>query len=71
MENQMSFAELLEAADSLSLEDQESLVEILRRRVVEYRRTAIAKEIRQADEEFEAGRCQPTTPADLMGEIRS
>jgi hypothetical protein len=63
------FAEVLEAADRLSLEDQESLVEILHRRVVERRREELAEEIQQAEEEFQAGGCEPRTAQELIREI--
>lgn len=71
MENLLTFGEILEAADKLSLAEQESLIEILYRRMVERRRAQLAKEIEEARQEFQAGGCQPTTPADLMAEILS
>ena len=43
MEKVASFAEVLEAADELSLDDQESLAEILHRRVIERRRGELAR----------------------------
>jgi hypothetical protein len=46
-------------------------VDIRRRQMIEMRREEILADIRQADAEFEAGRCRPTTPADLMNEIKS
>lgn len=67
----MSFNDILEAADQLSLEEQTSLVEVLNRRINERRRDEIAQEIQQARREFEAGLCSVTTPADLIKEILS
>jgi hypothetical protein len=61
----------LEAADKLSLDEQESLVEILRRRVIEQRRTKLAKDIQDARKEFAAGHCQPATPGEIIAEILS
>ncbi|HEX3532225.1 MAG TPA: hypothetical protein VH988_34625 [Thermoanaerobaculia bacterium] len=63
------FAEVLEAADRLSLEDQESVVEILHRRIVERRREELAREIREAEEEFRAGKSEPRSAQELMKEI--
>lgn len=71
MENGMSFGEVLEAVDSLSLEEQETLADVLHRRIIEHRREALAREIQQAQQEFQAGQCRPVTPAELMKEIVS
>ena len=71
MEKIASFAEVLEAADELPLDDQESLAEILHRRVIERRRGELAREALQARQEFEQGNCRPVTADDLMSEILS
>jgi hypothetical protein len=41
------------------------------RRAVESRRQEIAKDIRDAQQEFRKGRCRATTPAKIMKEILS
>ena len=56
MENVMHFGEILEAADKLSVQDQESLLDILHRRLIERRREEIAGDIREAREALKAGR---------------
>jgi hypothetical protein len=61
----------LEAADKLSLGDQEALLEVLHRRIIERRREEIAKDIEEAQQEFQAGQCRPITPSELMNEIVS
>ncbi len=61
----------METVDSLPLEEQEELIEILRRRVIERRREELAKEIQEARKEFRAGRARPATPDELMSEILS
>ena len=71
MENVMSFNEVLESADKLSLDDQETLMEVLHLRIIEHRRAVLAKEIQDAQQEFKEGKCKPTTPAELMKEILS
>lgn len=71
MEKIASFAEVLEAADELPLDDQENLVEILHRRVIERRRGELAREALQARREYERGGCRPATVNDLMSEILS
>jgi len=71
MENVITFNKVLESVDELSLDEQEALVEILHRRVIEYRRVELAKEIQSAQQEFEEGRCRPATPSELMKKILS
>ena len=71
MQNTTAFVDLLDAADRLSLDEQETLVEILQRRMVEHRREELAKEIQEAEREYQAGRCRPVTPEELMGEVLS
>jgi hypothetical protein len=71
MEKIGSFAEVLEAADELPLDDQENLAEILHRRVIERRRGELAREALEARQEYEQGNCRPVTADDLMSEILS
>ena len=68
-ENGMPFGQILEVADRLSLKKQETLIEVLNRRLIEWRREDLAEEIQIAQQEFLAGHCQPATPAELMKEI--
>jgi hypothetical protein len=71
MGNVLSFDDLLEAADLLGLDDQETLIEILRRRLVDRRRAEIVEEVRAARKELSEQGCRPSTPEHLMGEILS
>jgi uncharacterized membrane protein len=63
------FAEVLEAADHLSTEEQVELVEVLRKRIIEQRRREIAQDIREARQEFAAGQSQPATPDEILRKI--
>jgi hypothetical protein len=65
------FSEALEAAGKLSAPEQEELVDILRRRMIERRREELLNDIRDAEREFQAGGCRPATPSELMKEILS
>lgn len=67
----MTFNKVLESADKLSLDEQETLTEILHRRIIEHRRAELAKEIKDAQQEFKDGKCKPATPSELMKEIQS
>ncbi len=68
---QISFGEIVEAADQLSLDEQESLLDILRRRIIEKRRVELAQDIQTAREEFQKGDYQAVTPGEIMKEILS
>jgi hypothetical protein len=69
MATETTFAEALEAADRLSLADQENLVEVLHHRIVERRREELARDISEAQADFEAGACEPRSTRELMAEI--
>jgi ribosome recycling factor len=71
MIRETNFAEILEAACELTLEEQEDLIGILQNRLRESRRATIVKDVRSATEEFAQGKCQPVTPLELMKEILS
>ena len=66
-----AFGQVLESADKLSLDDQETLVGILHRRLIERRREELAQDIEDADREFLDGSCRPARPAELMKEALS
>lgn len=65
MEQVEKFQDILEAADRLSLEDKEALIDVLQRRLVDQRREEIAREIDAARREFQSGQCQSMTPDEL------
>ena len=62
MTRALPFAEVLEAADHLSLDEQEELIAILHRRWAQAARQRLAAEIQEARQEFAEGRCLPATP---------
>ncbi len=66
----LHFGEVLEAADHLSHDEQEELIGILHRRLIQATRHRLVAEIKESRQEFAEGRCLPTTPAELMREIR-
>ena len=69
MKTGVTFDQIVGLADGLSLPQKESLVEIISKRLMEERRTALRKDIREASREFRAGKCRVVTPAELMQEI--
>lgn len=71
MPDAMAFAHILDEVEKLPVEDQDVLKDIIAKRVVDLRRDQIAREIREARTEYEAGGCQPVSVNDLMKEITS
>ena len=71
MAEALRFGDVLEAAERLSEDEQESLLDILEKRLAERRRDEVAAEVRAASIEHERGRTRPVTPDELMDEILS
>lgn len=71
MKGNALFCEILEAADRLSLEEQETLVDILARRMIEHRRAELSSDVAEAERELQEGGCRPVNPDELIREIRS
>ena len=65
------FSKVLEAADKLTPEEQETLIDILNRRLADRRRSELAKDVQDARQEFQSGGCEPKTPDELIEEILS
>jgi len=71
MEKTISFNQLLEYAECLSLDEKESLIDILRHRVADQRRQEMSTLILSAREEYKSGKLTPETPEDIMKDILS
>ncbi len=69
MANVISFHEILDAVERLPLDDQESLIDLIRRRIAEYRRQEIATQVSSAREEYKSGKLTPESPDDIMQSI--
>jgi hypothetical protein len=66
----VTFSDVVDATDNLSVEEQETLVEILRRRIAERNRADLACDVADARAEFRAGNTQTSSVDDIMGEVR-
>ena len=64
-----TFAEVLDSADELGVEEQESLVEVLQRRLAERRRETLLQAVQSARREFEEDRVRPATPKQIVKRI--
>lgn len=71
MAKEISFDELLEAVDHLSLDDQESFIDVVRHRMAEHRRQEISTLISSARKEYQQGKLSPESAQDIMRAILS
>ena len=66
-----SYANTLEAADRLSLEEQEELAATLQRRIAEKRRAELVAAVKEARAEYTRGACKPASVAAIMQRVRA
>jgi hypothetical protein len=67
----LRFGDVLEAADRLSESEQENLIDVLRKRLVERRRQEIVEDVMESRRELESGKVRVVTPDELMDELLS
>jgi hypothetical protein len=65
----VTFQEVLDIVESLPEYQQEDLVDIIRRRLIEQRRDRLANSIREAREEYARGEVKKGTIDDLMKDL--
>jgi len=63
------FQTLIETVESLPLDEQDMLIEIIRSRVIQQRRANLAAEIAKARDDFRRGDVRRGTAADVMAEL--
>ncbi len=63
------FGAVVEVVETLPLEDQEMLVDLVRHRLIEQRRAEIAANIARTREEYEQGQVRRGTVDDLLAEL--
>ncbi len=70
MTNQSStFQRAIETIETLSLSDQEALLELLQKRLIERRRKILMREIAEVRQEYAQGQVQFGSVADFMTEL--
>jgi hypothetical protein len=67
----LTFDHFLDEFFQLSLEDQEMLLEILKKRTIEQKRMRIAREAKEALREHQKGLTKKGTVEDLMKDLES
>jgi len=65
----VTFQDALDIVESLPEDQQEDLIDIIRRRLIEHRRENLAEHIREARGEYMRGEVHRGTVDDLMKEI--
>ena len=65
----VKFAEVIEAIDRLSHDEQETLLDIVRRRVSEARRSELIAAVEEARTEYSSGDFQIVTLSELASRI--
>jgi hypothetical protein len=64
-----TFSEILDAANGLSLDEQETLLDILQHRIAERNRAQLVRDVGEGRVEFANGDVKPTTVKDIMDEV--
>jgi hypothetical protein len=67
----MTFDEVLDAVETLTIDEQEELTGIVRRRIIEKRRKQILRDIEDARRELKSGGGRPMSVEDIIREIES
>jgi len=65
-----TFSEIVDAADNLSTDEQQVLLELLHRRIAERNRAELVLEVAESRAEFADGRAEPSSVKDIMDEVR-
>lgn len=65
----LSFQDLIDAVESLPLDDQSMLVELINKRIIEKRRAELVAEVGEAREAFRKGEVKRGTVEDLMKDL--
>ena len=68
---QTTFAEVLETIEEFSIDEKETLIDILQHRLREKKRERVVKSVGEARREFERGELKPASADEIMKEILS
>jgi hypothetical protein len=69
MSQVITFADVVEAADRLSSDEQLELIAILKHRLAEEGRARVLRDVAESEAEFARGECRPVTVDELMREV--
>lgn len=63
------YGQVLDSIEALPEDQQESLVDTVRKRLAERRRAALVKSVVEARTEFKAGKLRPATRSEIMRKV--
>ncbi len=66
----LSFQDLIDAVESMPLEDQSMKVEQINKRIIEKRRSELAARVQEARDGFKRGEVKSSTFEDLMKDLK-
>jgi hypothetical protein len=69
MSHPPTFAEAVDVVDELSLDDQEALLQLLKRRLLEKRRADLVARVREAEQELRDGKGRELTADQIVDEL--
>ena len=64
-----SYGQVLDSIEALPEDQQESLLDIVRKRLAERRRAALVESVGEARKEFKSGKLRPAAPSEIMRKI--
>jgi hypothetical protein len=64
-----SYGQVLDSIEALPEDEQESLVDTVRKRLAERRRAALVKSVSEARKEFKSGKLRPATASEIMRKV--
>ena len=64
-----SYGQVLDSIEALPEEQQESLLDIVRKRLTERRRSELVKLVAEARKEFKSGKIRPATTSEIMRKV--
>jgi hypothetical protein len=64
-----SYGQVLDSIEALPEEQQESLLDIVRKRLTERRRAELVKSVAEARKEFKSGKIRPATTSEIMRKV--
>ena len=64
-----SYGQVLDSIEALPEDQQESLLDIVRKRLAERRRAALVESVGEARKEFKSGKLRPAAPSEIMRTI--
>ena len=69
MTKTLTFQETIVAVENLPLEEQQMLIEIIKNRLNQQKRSELIDEIQEAEQEYEQGKFKRGSVDDLMAEL--